>query len=152
MKWNNDKSIKLSIACVFAFGAILLALDLYTAWRWVSPGVEMMAHLQWRQYFAMFTATVAAGSVFAWICLLSLYRLLKSIQSGGVFTEGNVQLLRTISWCCAGAAAVCLLSTIYAWPFIIVAIAAAFMMLIVRIVKNCFRQAIDMKSELDLTI
>jgi hypothetical protein len=151
MKWNNDKSIKLSIACVFAFGAILLALDLYTIWGWIAPNFDLRTVLQW-QYYAMFTATVASGSVFAWICLLSLYRLLKSIQSGGVFTEGNVQLLRTISWCCAGAAAVCLLSTIYAWPFIIVAIAAAFMMLIVRIVKNCFRQAIDMKSELDLTI
>ena len=33
-----------------------------------------------------------------------------------------------------------------------VAIAAGFMALIVRIIKNIFQQAIDMKAELDLTI
>ena len=37
-------------------------------------------------------------------------------------------------------------------PFIAVAIAAGFMALLVRIVKNIFQQAIDMKAELDLTI
>ena len=149
MKWTKDKSINLSIACVCAFALILLALDLSVVWSWVSGGRLSETH---RQYLIMFTATVAFGSVCAWICLWALYRLLKNVQAGQVFTEDTVRLLRIISWCCAGAAAVCLLSAAYAWPFLIVAIAAAFMMLIVRIVKNCFRQAIDMKSELDLTI
>ncbi|MBR0130886.1 MAG: DUF2975 domain-containing protein [Firmicutes bacterium] len=151
MKWTKDKSIKLSIACVFVFAAILLALDIWTVWGWIAPDFELRTQLQW-QYYVMFTATVASGSICAWICLWALYRLLKNIQAGRVFTEDTVKLLRTISWCCAGAAAVCLLSAAYAWPFLVVAIAAAFMMLIVRIVKNCFRQAIDMKTELDLTI
>ena len=35
---------------------------------------------------------------------------------------------------------------------LLVAVAAAFMMLIVRVVRNAFMQAIEMKSELDLTI
>ena len=46
----------------------------------------------------------------------------------------------------------CLVSCLYYLPFIAVAIAAGFMALIVRIVKNIFQQAIDMKAELDLTI
>ena len=53
---------------------------------------------------------------------------------------------------CVGAGAVCLVSCLYYLPFIAVAIAAGFMALIVRIVKNIFQQAIDMKAELDLTI
>ena len=36
--------------------------------------------------------------------------------------------------------------------FLVMAAAAAFMALIVRIVKNVFQQAIAMKSELDLTV
>ena len=40
----------------------------------------------------------------------------------------------------------------YYLPFLLVAVTAAFMMLIVRVVKNVFQQAIEMKSELDLTI
>ena len=46
----------------------------------------------------------------------------------------------------------CLVSCLYYLPFIAVAIAAGFMALIVRIIKNIFQQAIDMKAELDLTI
>jgi hypothetical protein len=34
----------------------------------------------------------------------------------------------------------------------IIAAAAAFMMMIVRVVKNIIQQAIDMKTELDLTV
>lgn len=45
-----------------------------------------------------------------------------------------------------------LVSCLYYLPFIAVAIAAGFMALLVRIVKNIFQQAIDMKAELDLTI
>ena len=43
-------------------------------------------------------------------------------------------------------------SCLYYLPFIAVAIAAGFMALLVRIVKNIIQQAIDMKAERDLTI
>ena len=96
--------------------------------------------------------TVYAGSVFAWICLYAMWRLLWNIQKDRVFTSDNIKYLRIISWCCAGEAVIFLVSGIYYLPFIIVAAAAAFMMLIVRIIKNVFQQAGEMKSELDLTI
>ncbi len=151
MKWTKDKSIKLSIVCVFVFAAILLALDIWTVWGWIAPNFELRTQLQW-QYYVMFTATVASGSICAWICLWALYRLLKNIQAGRVFTEDTVKLLRIISWCCAGACLVFLASVLYYPPFMIIAAAAAFMMMIVRVVKNIIQQAIDMKAELDLTV
>jgi hypothetical protein len=40
----------------------------------------------------------------------------------------------------------------YCLPMLVIAGAAGFMGLIVRIVKNIFRQAIDMKNELDYTV
>ena len=61
-------------------------------------------------------------------------------------------LLRAVSWCCAAVAAVCLLSAGYYLPFLVAAMAAAFMALIVRIVKNVFQQAVRMKDELDYTV
>ena len=73
-----------------------------------------------------------------------------------MFVEENVKLLRAISWCCFGAAAATLVGGAAAvklfLPLLVLAAAAAFMGLIVRIVKNVFQQAITMKSELDLTI
>ena len=37
-------------------------------------------------------------------------------------------------------------------PYLLVMVAAAFMALILRIVQNVFRQACEMKDELDLTV
>ena len=79
-------------------------------------------------------------------------RMLRNIQAGRIFDEDNVCLLRAVSWCCVGAGLICLVSTVYYIPFAAVGIAACFMALIVRIIKNIFQQAIDMKAELDLTI
>ena len=96
--------------------------------------------------------TLYSASVFAWICLVLLRMLLRNLRASEVFTAENIRLLRGISWCCAAVALVFLISMLYFIPYFVVAAAAAFMMLIVRIVKNIFQQAADMKSDLDLTI
>ena len=56
------------------------------------------------------------------------------------------------SWCCFGACLVSFASSLYWPPIMLVAIAAGFVGLIVRIVKNVFEQAITMKDELDFTV
>ena len=79
-------------------------------------------------------------------------RLLVNMRGGRVFDNDNTSYMRRTSWSCIAVAAVCLASGCYYTPFILVAVAAGFMGLIVRIVKNSFEQAIAMKNELDLTI
>ena len=74
-------------------------------------------------------------AVLAFVMLVSLYKF-----------------LRRISWCCAGAAAVCLAAAYIYLPFAFLGVAAAFMALIVRVLKNAFAQAVHMKDELDYTI
>ena len=149
MNWTKDRSITLSVICVFVFAAILLAADIFcyqlTGWFISLRGMH------WQQGVGMMV-TVYVCSVFAWITLYELLRLLKNLRRGEVFIDGNVRAMRIVSWCCAGVAAMCLVSTAWYLPFVFVAIAAGFMCLIVRIVKNVFQQAIAMKDELDLTI
>ena len=53
---------------------------------------------------------------------------------------------------CAAACAVCLASTFYYAPWSLAGVAAGFMALLVRVIKNCFEQAVRMKDELDYTI
>lgn len=149
MNWTKDKSVKLSLVCVWVFAAALLTWDIFA--------VKIATYLWGRfsNFFnvkTLYLAVIYTGSVFGWICLWNLRRLLKNIQAGELFTEENVSILRRVSWCCAGASIVTFGLGIVRPGYLIFAIAAAFMMLIVRIVKNAFRQALDMKSELDLTI
>ena len=150
MNWTNNKSLTLSRVFVAVFAVLLFALDIGCYWlaRWFFVGIRGTSLL----HAALLMVSVYCGSVFAWICLRQLWRLLGNIRGGAIFTKENVGCMRTISWCCVWAAAVCLVSTAYYLPFIFVAIAAGFMALIVRIVKNAFQQAIVMKDELDLTI
>ncbi len=150
MNWTSNKSLMLSRICVAVFAVLLLALDIgcYRVVRWFFVEIRGTSPI----HAAGLMVSVYCGSIFAWICLNQLWRLLGNLRGGAVFTRENVICMRCISWCCMCAAAICLVSAVYYLPFVFVAIAAGFMGLIVRIVKNAFQQAIVMKDELDLTI
>ena len=84
--------------------------------------------------------------------LYGLWRLLRNISEGEVFIPENVSILRLLSWCCIAAGLVCLFSALYYMPFLIVSAAAAFVGLILRVVKNVFAEAVRLKDENDYTI
>ena len=87
-----------------------------------------------------------------YVCAVLAFVILRRIEAGAVFVPANVTALRRISWCCAGAAVVCLAAAYIYLPFAFLGVAAAFMALIVRVLKNAFAQAVHMKDELDYTI
>ena len=149
VNWNKDKSILLSQICTALFALLLAALDIgcYWAVHWFIR----LRNMNWQKGIA-FMVTIYLCSIFAWILLYGLWKLLGNMKSGRVFVEENVRRLRAVSWCCVGAAVICFVSCVYYLPFLFVSVAAAFMALIVRIVKNVFQQANAMKSELDFTV
>ena len=149
MNWNENKSVRLSQVCVVVFAALLLLLDVfcYTAVTWFIH----LRGMPW-QIGILMMITIYLCSAFGWILLWKLWRLLANIRAQIVFDTRNVALLRAVSWCCVGAGLICLASSFYYLPFAVIAVAAGFMALIVRIVKNVFQQAISMKDDLDLTI
>lgn len=149
MDWNNDKSVRLTAVFTVLFALILLSADIL-GFIWMPWYVSVSAIEE--KHLSFLALTIYSASIFAWICLYAMFRLLSEIGAGQVFTERNTLMLRIISWCCAGACLVFLASVLYYPPFMIIAAAAAFMMLIVRVVKNIIQQAIDMKAELDLTV
>ena len=149
VNWTKDRSILLSQICTALFALLLAALDIGCYWA-----VSWFIHLRnmnWQKGTG-FMVTIYLCSVFAWLLLYGLWKLLGNMKSGRVFVEENVKRLRMVGWCCVGAALICLASCVYYLPFLFVSAAAAFMALIVRIVKNVFQQANAMKSELDFTV
>lgn len=149
MNWTRDKSILLSKICVILFAVLLAVLDVGCYW--------VVGLFGWLRRMTVQTeiglmVTVYLCSVFGWLLLYRLWSLLGNLQKSEVFIEENVTYLRSVSWYCIWVALICLVSCVCYVSFVFVAIAAAFMALIVRIVKNVFQQAISMKSELDLTV
>jgi len=100
----------------------------------------------------LFLVSIYTGSVPAAALLAFLYALLHQIGAGRVFINENVSYLRYISWCCFAGAAICLASGFYYIPWFAPGIAAAFMGLVIRVIKNVVAEAVALQDESDLTI
>ncbi len=151
MDWNENKSIQLSQNCVIIFMILLAIMDVCGFW-FAPYFIIRTRSMQFSDNKTLLFIIIYCLSVFGWILLISLYKLLRNMKRGIVFDRMNVKELRYTSWCCFGACVISLPSTAYYLPFVVIAIAAGFMGLIVRIVKNTFEQAIAMKEELDFTV
>lgn len=148
--WNGEKSLALTKLCILLFLGLLLAAVVSAPWltRWFvdfsQAGLEGTA--------SYFMATIYVGFVPAAYLLYSLLVLIRRIDVGQVFIAANVELLRRISWSCFLGAVIALISVLYYSPWFFVAVAAAFMGLIVRVLKNVFAQAVDLQDESDYTV
>lgn len=150
--WDDHKSLVLTRFVVTAALAVCIVMTL--AGPWITAWFIGAAHL------APSAALTAELLVIGYACaamalgmLVSLYNFLRRIEKGQIFVPENVTALRRISWCCAGAAVLCLVAMFLSWrPFAVLAVAAGFMALLVRVLKNAFEQAVRMKNELDYTI
>lgn len=152
-QWDDRKSITLTRYVVVL--AILAGAVAVLCGPWLVTWLMDTRHLR-----ASGPAVGAALLVLGYLCaalafwmLYNLYRFLHRLEQGQVFVPQTVQALRRISWCCVGAALLCLPAGVLLYlPFAFLGIAAGFMALLVRVLKNAFAQAVRMKDELDYTI
>ena len=147
--WIRSRSLQASRGFVIFFALLLLGLDVFGFGfvDWFSRLRQLLD----RQSVGILI-TLYACSLPGWLCLWSLWQLLGRLQKGQVFTEENIRLLQRVSLCCAAAAGICVFGCFFYLPFLVAVAAASFMALIVRIVRNVFQTAMEMKSELDLTV
>lgn len=102
-----------------------------------------------------FYAVVPAG-YFALVCL---DKLLINIKKDIVFDKSNIKLLSIISYACFFASLVGLAAFVFILiedfmfeTMLVLSAGEFFMALVVRVVKNVFQKAIEIKEENDLTI
>jgi len=148
--WNGCKSLKLSKVCTGLF-MMLLVICLISA-PWLTTRLISISVPAQDAGRALFLATIYIGSVPAAALLSCLYILLNRIGSGRVFINENVSCLRYISWCCFAGAVLCVASGFYYVPWFVPGIAAAFVGLIIRVVKNVIAEAVALQDDSDLTI
>ncbi|MBR4768270.1 MAG: DUF2975 domain-containing protein [Lachnospiraceae bacterium] len=150
MKSNAPRSIVLTEILVIVIMAVLFLFDVFlwpiSGWylelRRISSGTIRLT----------LVIVFYAVSVFAWPLLYKLFRLLRNLKRGNVFVVQNVGILRVVSYCCLAIGIVCFAGGFFYHPLFFIAAAALFMTPIVRVVKNVFHQAIEMKDELDFTV
>ena len=148
--WSDRKSLILSKVCVIMF-MLLLAGSAILAPRMVARLIMTSAQARLAGT-AVFLVTIYVGFFPAAGLLACLYILLHRIDAGKVFIKENTTCLRQISWCCFAGALVCLASASYYLPWAAVGVAAAFMGLVVRVVKNVVAKAVSLQDDADFTI
>ena len=148
--WNDKKSLALSKTCVVLFMA-LLGMCAVLAPRFVSTLMRLSIQAS-LVGTALFLSTIYAGCVPAAALLILLYLLLQRIGAGQVFVKENTVYLRYIAWCCFVGAAITLVSSLYYLPWLAIGVSAAFMGLIVRVVKNVIAKAVALQDDADYTI
>lgn len=151
MNSSKKGTLWFSFACLIVFSLLLLYLDLRAYWivQWflgVSHG-----HGGLRDCI-LFMTTIYLCSVFAWIAVVSLWRLLRLVARSDAFSLASVRFLRTTSFCCFAVAAIALASALYYFPMVLPALCAGFMGAIVRIVMDAFASALSMREELNLVV
>lgn len=148
MNWSKDKSLLLSKVCTVLCAVVLAALCIVSPW---SQLFSVQLHYK-NLTVNWYTVSLIAFAVPAYLALWNLYRLLDNIGKGLVFVRENVRHLRIISWCCFGAAMVFAASSLYSTSWVVLAVAAIFGGVVLRVVKNVFDAAVTLKEEHDLTI
>lgn len=150
MNWNKDKSLKFTRVCIYLFAVILVGMCIGAPWLYRgflelrSPLLDGM--------LLYFLVTNYITAVPVGIALYRMNGLLKNISKNQVFIFENTEYLRQLSWCCVAAGIIFAVSGLYYFPFWFLCGAAMFMALVLRVIKNVFAQAEEIKRENDYTI
>ena len=147
--WNPSKSVRASSICTRIMIVIVIC-SAFAAPFLVKSYVSFTMKDQ--DIITPLLATIYACAVPGLVALFALDRLLANIKAKEVFIEKNVKHLRLISWCSFTVSIILFVSGFYYLLFLIMAIAAAFFGLILRVVKNVIEHAVMIKNENDFTI
>lgn len=154
--WNSKKSVTLSITVCLVFVAVLTfavffgpyCVELWlTLYRGFNKNGEALQGL-----IKIFKCCFYPSVIFAYTTLYCLIKLLFNIKKQEIFIIRNVTYLRIISWCCFAVALITLIGGFFYIPFLLIAVAAAFVGLMLRVVKNVMQNAVEIKEENELTI
>lgn len=150
MNWNQDKSLKLSKICIGIFTVAVAVGCVLVPWfipRYIEVRVPQLAGKDSYFYTTIYTLVIPVS-----IALYKMQILLKNISREEVFVPENVQIMRVLSWCCLAAGVIFGISTLYYLLYLLLSVMAFFMGLILRVVKNVFAQAVEIREENDYTI
>ena len=148
--WSRRQSLVLSKVCV----GLLVAADfvMMCTSPWILEWLFGYSQNASTRFIVFFYLTIYIGGLAAALLLYQLFRLLMNIGRGDVFIEQNVVRLRSISWLCGLGAVLGAASAFYYLPWAALAVAAAFMCVIVRVIKNIMAEAVEMRQEINFTI
>ncbi len=150
MDWSNRQSVRLTKVCIWLFIAGYLLTLLFCPF--LMKNFVRFSYTASRLDYRLFTASVYVCAAPVGVILFHLNGLITAIGGEEIFTDGNIRRLRLISWMCGLIGFLCLLSMLYYAFWGIIGGCMVFMCLLIRVIKNVFVHAKELKDENDFTI
>ncbi len=151
--WNKNKSLFLSrtLTCIGAVITLVVMVIAPEIAEWYDTFIEPCGLIK-GSIMVPFSLTIYFCGVMIVAITVSLYRLLTNIKDDRVFVKDNIKCLRRISWECMFAGIALGIFTLWRYAFVGFTFVFIFMGLIMRVLKNVFEKAVEIKSENDFTI
>ncbi len=151
--WTKTKSLLLSrILTAFTAGLFLILTffipDFAMCYKVIADPIGL---IEQNMVIALCIGLYTA-ELLGFVALFNVNRLLGNISKEIVFDESNTKCLRFISWACLGAGVVFAVMALWSVIFALASLFAVFLGLILRVLKNVFEKAVEIKSENDFTI
>lgn len=160
--WTKSRSVVLSQILVWLFMVVLVVgffiLPMILGGGFYAPGNDYGGSREIvgdnQSLLRPFLIGFRISIVPAFIALVCLHFLLRNIRRNKVFVFANVSLIRIVSWCCFITATVFLFLgfAYYYASGLMMGVLMAFLGLVLRVLKNVFAQAVEIKTENDLTV
>lgn len=93
-----------------------------------------------------------ASAVAVELAMFHMDRLLGNILRAELFTSENVQHIRMVRWCCFAVSVVCLFAFFGFPSMIFISTIMAFLALVVTVVGQVMKAAVEIREENDLTV
>ncbi len=146
--WANSKSVKLTYVLVWVVIAVLVA-----ALFLIPPFARWYDYVSFEQpIFGWLCAALYLCLVPAFVAMAQLLGLLHNIRFERIFVQVNTRHLRVLAYCCFAECAIFLALGILRPTSLVVSFAACFFGLILRVLKNVFEKAVELREENDAVI
>jgi len=125
----------------------------WTAGRLSEPYMHALTFLQDSHVrFLVFLTCFYLCTLLAYPILFCVVGLLRNLKKDKVFDKANTRFMSIISLCCFLITLICFIAAFACYTLILVSLVGLFVGLIVQCVRLVMDKAIDMRSELDLTV
>lgn len=150
--WNKDKSVILSQCIVKAVYVFIFACCIAAPFIVGYYDEHVVMSKGGTSVFVPLIVTLYCTAPPSTAAMVCLDLLLHNIRNGNPFIQKNVRYLRIISYCCFAVSVIFVYFSFLRPLGFAVVFAAAFFGLIIRVVKNCFEQAVAIREENDFTV
>ena len=154
--WNKDRSLILSriLTLAAAMAAVIVAVFIpaISGWYQYEMAAEANSVFDRSTMFIPMCITLYVCDALALGALWNLNILLRNISRDEVFIQKNTNCLRRISWICMGVGVMMMIFGLWSSIFAFFGMCALMFGLIMRVLKNVFEKAVEIKSENDFTI